>query len=87
MPRDFEVLRHWRPEPATQRELTAVETVDRGQFEIYRNRLELASWEAYQSFARMGISPMVEAGDCAVGVYTRQGDLAVGIMGTQLHLI
>ena len=35
----------------------------------------------------MGISPMIEAGDAAVGIYTRQGDLAVGIMGTQLHLI
>ena len=30
---------------------------------------------------------MIEAGDAAVGIYTRQGDLAIGIMGTQLHLI
>lgn len=87
MPRDFELLRHWRPEPATQRETRAMEGLERGDFEIYRNKAELVCWEAYQTFSRMGISPMIEAGDAAVGVYTRQGDLAVGIMGTQLHLI
>ncbi len=87
MPRDPEVLRHWRPEPATRRETEAMEGLERGDFEVYRNKLELVCWEAYQTFARMGISPMIEAGDAAVGIYTRQGDMAVGIMGTQLHLI
>jgi acetophenone carboxylase len=87
MPRDFELLRHWRPEPATRREERAVENLARGDFEIYRNKMELICWEAFQTFSRMGISPMIEAGDAAVGIYTRQGDLAVGIMGTQLHLI
>lgn len=87
MPRDFEALRHWRPEPATARELRSIEGLERGDFEIYRNKMELVCWEAYQTFSRMGISPMIEAGDAAVGIYTRQGDLAVGIMGTQLHLI
>lgn len=87
MPRDFEVLKHWRPEPPTERELRAMEDIDRGDFEIYRNKMELICWEAYKSFQRMGISPMIEGGDAAVGIYTRQGDLGVGIMGTQLHLI
>ncbi len=87
MPRDFEVLRHWRPEPPTRYEIEAMHGIDRGDFEIHRNKLELVCWEAYQTFSRMGISPMIEAGDAAVGIYTRQGDLAVGIMGTQLHLI
>jgi len=44
--------------------------------------LEFICWEAYQTFARMGISPMIEVGDAAVGFYTRQCDTAVGIMGT-----
>lgn len=87
MPRDPEVLRHWRPEPTTRREAQAMEGLARGDFEISRNKMELVCWEAYQTFSRMGISPMIEAGDAAVGVYTLQGDLAVGIMGTQLHLI
>ncbi|MDA8267055.1 MAG: hydantoinase B/oxoprolinase family protein [Actinomycetota bacterium] len=87
MPRDPEALRHWRPEPATHRETEAMVGLERGDFEIYRNKMELVCWEAYQTFSRMGISPMIEAGDAAVGIYTRQGDLAVGIMGTQLHLI
>jgi acetophenone carboxylase len=87
MPRDFEALKHWRPEPATRRETDAMKGLERGDFEIYRNKMELACWESYQTFSRMGISPMIEAGDAAVGIYTRQGDLAVGIMGTQLHLI
>ena len=87
MPRDPEVLRHWRPEPVTERETSAMASLERGDFEVYRNKLELICWEAYQTFKRMGISPMIEAGDAAVGVYTIQGDLAVGIMGTQLHLI
>lgn len=87
MPRDFPLLKHWRPEPATRLELAAIEGLERGDFEIYRSKLELSCWEAYQTFARMGISPMIEAGDAAVGIYTLQGDLAIGIMGTQLHLI
>ena len=87
MPRDPSVLKHWRPEPATERETRAMEGLERGDFEIYRNKMELICWEAYQTFSRMGISPMIEAGDAAVGIYTPQGDLAVGIMGTQLHLI
>lgn len=87
MPRDYEILKHWRPEPPSDREREALRTVERGDFEIYRNKMELICWEAYQSFARMGISPMIEGGDAAVGIYTRQGDLGVGIMGTQLHLI
>lgn len=87
MPRDQELLKRWRPEPATQRETRAMETLEHGDFEIYRNKFELVCWEAYQMFSRMGVSPMIEAGDAAIGIYTRQGDLAVGIMGTQLHLI
>src|SRR5207253_263836 len=87
MPRDPELLRHWRPEPTTKREEQAMEGLARGDFEIYRTKMELVCWESYQTFSRMGISPMIEAGDAAVGIYTRQGDLAVGIMGTQLHLI
>ena len=87
MPRDPSVLKHWRPEPATQRETDAMVGLARGDFEIYRNKMELICWEAYQTFSRMGISPMIEAGDAAVGIYTLQGDLAIGIMGTQLHLI
>ncbi|MFQ5517003.1 MAG: hydantoinase B/oxoprolinase family protein [Acidimicrobiia bacterium] len=87
MPRDVNLLKHWRPEPTTAREEAAMEGIERGDFEIYRTKMELSCWEAYQTFQRMGISPMIEAGDAAVGIYTLQGDLAVGIMGTQLHLI
>lgn len=85
--RDRDILTRWRPEPPTPRELAALEGIEYGDFEIYRNKLELVCWEAYQTFQRMGVSPMIEAGDAAVGIYTRLGDLAVGIMGTQLHLI
>ena len=87
MPRDGRLLKHWRPEPPTKGELAALPTLGAGEFEIYRNKLELVCWEAYQTFSRMGISPMIEAGDACTGIYTLQGDLAVGIMGTQLHLI
>lgn len=87
MPRDPRLLKHWRPEPPTQREVAALGQLGAGEFEIYRNKLELVCWEAYQTFSRMGISPMIEAGDACTGIYTLQGDLAVGIMGTQLHLI
>ncbi len=87
MPRDFPLMKHWRPEPTTERERKAMIGLERGDFEINRSKMELVCWEAYQTFSRMGISPMIEAGDAAVGIYTRQGDLAVGIMGTQLHLI
>lgn len=87
MPRDPNILRHWRPEPPTKRELDALGKLESGDFEISRNKLELICWEAYQTFKRMGISPMIEAGDACTGIYTTQGDLAIGIMGTQLHLI
>lgn len=87
MLRDIEMLRRWRPEPPTPFETEALNELAVGDFEVYRNKLELICWEAYQTFSRMGVSPMIEAGDSAIGIYTRQGDLSVGIMGTQLHLV
>ncbi len=68
MPRDPSISRHWRPEPPTKRELAAMEGLEHGDFEIYRHKMELICWEAYQTFSRMGISPLIEAGDVAAAV-------------------
>ncbi len=57
MPRDFELLRHWRPEPTTNREARAMENLARGDFEIYRTKMELNCWEAYQTFPVWGSAP------------------------------
>ena len=87
MPRDLELLTRWKAEPITDREQAAMAKLDPADYAIYGRKLELICWEGRDMLQKMGISPMIEAGDVVIGIYTTQGDLAVGVMGTQLHMI
>src|SRR3990172_2699511 len=87
MPRDLELLKHWKAEHITERERAAMESLEPTDYAIYSRKLELICWEGRNVLQKMGISPMIEAGDVVIGIYTTQGDLAVGVMGTQLHMI
>src|SRR3990172_4250227 len=87
MPRDLELLKRWKAEPVTERERVAMANLDPTDYEIYGRKLELICWEGREIFMKMGVSPMIEAGDIVIGIYTPQGDLAVGVMGTHLHMV
>src|SRR3990170_6893055 len=87
MPRDLDLLQRWKAEPSTERQRAAMEGLELADYEIYSRKLELICWEGRDILQKMGVSPMIEAGDVVIGIYTTQGDLAVGVMGTQLHMI
>ncbi|TAK32959.1 MAG: hydantoinase B/oxoprolinase family protein [Chloroflexota bacterium] len=85
--RDPELLRHYKPEPASEREMQCMQDLGLIDYEVYGRKLEVACWEARDALVRMGVSPMIEAGDVAVGLYTANGDLSTAVTGTHLHLI
>ncbi|TAK36759.1 MAG: hypothetical protein EPO21_01480 [Chloroflexota bacterium] len=85
--RDPEILQHYKPEPATEREKQCMENLGLVDYEVYGRKLEVACWEARDAMVRMGVSPMIEAGDVAIGLYTASGDLCTAITGTHLHLV
>lgn len=88
MPRDIELLKSgWKPEPATEGERELAAQIDIADYEVYSRKLELFCFEARDIMVQMGVSPMIQAGDIATGIYTARGDLASGFLGTHLHLV
>ncbi|TAK31121.1 MAG: hypothetical protein EPO21_18260 [Chloroflexota bacterium] len=69
--RDQELLKHYKPEPASEREKQCMEGLGLIDYEVYGRKLEVSCWEARDALVRMGVSPMIEAGDVAIGLYTR----------------
>lgn len=84
---DSEVIQRYRPEPATERELKAMEEISTTDYSIYSRKLETICEEGKEIFTRMGISEALQSGDCIVAVYTAQGDPAVASVGTYLHAL
>jgi len=87
MPRDFEVTRKYKPEPASKRQKSCMKNIDPTDYEIYAKKLELICREGRDMLMKMGISSMIQSGDLAVGLYTAEGDLATGWLGIHLHLV
>lgn len=81
------LARGMKPEPPTQEELQAVESLRLGDYEILSEKLVLIAQEGKEIMTRMGISSMLHSGDTLVGVYTAAGDLVAPVCGTYLHSV
>lgn len=82
---DRELVQRYRLEPRTAREEKALALLDATDFSIYSTKLELMCEEGKELMTKTGISGMMQAGDCIVGVYTASGDLGLACVGTCLH--
>jgi N-methylhydantoinase B/oxoprolinase/acetone carboxylase alpha subunit len=76
-----------KPEPASESELAAVESLRLGDYEILSEKLVLIAQEGKEVMTRMGISSMLHSGDTLVAVYTAAGDLVAPVCGTYLHSV
>src|SRR3990172_8795972 len=87
MPIDQEIIDRFNPENPTATELAWKDTISPEDFAIYSTKLELICVEAKQSLVNIAISPAIQSQDCAAGIYTAGGDLAIGCVGTYLHVV
>ena len=87
MPRDFDITKRYKPEPASDRQKKCMKKIGQTDYEIYSKKLELISREGRDMMMKMGISSMIQSGDLAVGYYTADGDLSTGWLGIHLHLV
>jgi len=85
MPIDLDVVERYRLEAPNRIEVEWEGRIDATDYAIYRTKLELICEEAKEVLVKMGVSDAIQAGDCIVGIYTAQGDLAVAGVGTYLH--
>lgn len=76
-----------KPEPASPEELTAVDSLRPGDYEILSEKLVLIAQEGKEVMTRMGISSMLHSGDTLVAIYTAAGDLVAPVCGTYLHSV
>lgn len=84
---DPELLQRYAVETPDARERRGLETLGAADFAVYSARLELIAQEAKAVMTTTAISEPIQSGDCAFGIYTAQGDLAVAAPGTYVHSI
>lgn len=84
---DRELLQRYRVEPRNEREERGVAMLSAADFSVYSMKLELVGEEAKQVMVMTAISEAIQSGDCAFGIYTAAGDLAIGAPGTYVHSI
>lgn len=84
---DPELLQHYAVEAPSERERRGLETLGAADFSVYSMRLELIAQEAKAVMTTTAISEAIQSGDCAFGIYTAQGDLAVAAPGTYVHSV
>lgn len=85
--RDHEVVQRLRPEPVTERETRAIDSLDELDFEITRHKLTMIALEGKETTMKLGASTAMRWGDVAFGIYTAQGDLAVCATGIYHHAV
>ena len=76
-----------KPFAATPDELEAVESLGRGDYEIYSEMLTIIAQEGKEIMTKMGISSMLHSGDSVAAIYTARGDLVTAVLGTYLHCV
>jgi len=86
MPIDKELLERYNPEPVTDKEAEAMKKISAIDYAIQSNRLQTICEEGKEILTRLGVSEPLQAGDCIVGIYTAQGDMACAVSGTYLHI-
>jgi N-methylhydantoinase B/oxoprolinase/acetone carboxylase alpha subunit len=79
--------RRYRPEPMSEREARAIDTVAFEDYSVYTQRLASACDEGKEMLIRLGVSEPLQSGDVCHAYYTAQGDLALAELGTFLHAI
>ncbi len=84
---DPELLQRYAVEAPDAREQRGLEGLTAGDFAVYSARLELIAQEAKAVMSTTAISEPIQSGDCAFGIYTAQGDLAVAAPGTYVHSV
>ena len=84
---DPELLERYTVEALDERERRGLEGLGTGDFAVYSARLELIAQEAKAVMTTTAISEPIQSGDCAFGIYTAQGDLAIAAPGTYVHSI
>jgi len=82
---DRELVARYRLEPRTDREERVADALGAADFSVYSTKLELFCEEGKEVMVKTGLSEMMQAGDCIVGVYTASGDLAIACVGTCVH--
>jgi len=82
-----EFLAWLKPRAATEEEREAMGRIDAADLEIYSEKLNLILDEAMKVFVRTGMGGMLLSGDCAVAIYTAEGELVAANCGTYLHVL
>jgi acetophenone carboxylase len=76
-----------KPEPFDEFELDCVNRLDRIDFEIASEKLNMIVEEAKDIFVRSGVSSMLRSGDVSVGLYTAKGDMVTAACGSYLYAV
>jgi acetone carboxylase alpha subunit len=85
--RDMEVVQRLKPEPMTQEEAAAQNTINPVDYEIFTHKVNMIAQEGKETTMKLGASSGMRWGDVAFGVYTAQGDLAVVATGIWFHAV
>ncbi len=86
-PTKDEVMAFIKPSPVTEEELSGLEKLEPGDYEIYSERLNMILAECKDVFQRVGNSDWVLSGDLIVGLHTAQGDMVSACLGTFIHSV
>lgn len=84
---DMTFTERLKPEPFDDSELEAMHRLDRVDFEIAFQKLNMIVEEAKDIFVRSGVSSMLRSGDVAVGIYTAKGDMVTAACGSYLYAV
>jgi len=86
MPIDLDIIDRIGLEPPTPLEQEWKDKISVDDFAIYSTKVELILEEAKQVLMYTSLLPGLMTGDCIVGLYTANGDLALASVGTYLHV-
>ena len=86
-PTKEEVMAFIHPTKPSQEELTGLEKLAAGDYEIYSERLNMILAECKDVFSKVGNSNWVLSGDLIVGLHNKQGDLISSCLGTFIHSV
>ncbi|MFH0959551.1 MAG: hydantoinase B/oxoprolinase family protein, partial [Pseudomonadota bacterium] len=84
---DMRFTERLKPEALDDRELAFLDSIDRIDFEIVSEKLNMIVEEAKDVFVRSGVSSMLRSGDVAVGLYTAKGDMVTAACGSYLYAV
>ena len=84
---DMTFTERLKPEPLNPYERACANKLDRIDYEIVLEKLNMIVEEAKEIFVRHGVSSMLRSGDVAVGLYTAKGDMVTAAVGSYLYAV